>query len=111
MDRCTVHRWPRNDYGFQAAVNAAELELQRAVQLRLAQAASAAAAVVASAIEKGDLRASLAVLKGIGALDGNERRPGSDRPEVLEEEAKLAEADRREQNLLQRSLLFELDDG
>ena len=65
--------------------------------------------VVAQAVEAGDVRASLAVLKGIGALNGSQKHPGSDKPEVLAEDAQLAEADRREHNLLHRSLMLSLD--
>ncbi|MCP4448758.1 MAG: hypothetical protein GY811_26005 [Myxococcales bacterium] len=101
VDRSTVHRWLRDDWGFKAAVNGARLELHRAVELRLAQVASGATEVVANAIESGDVRAALAVLKGTGALSGRLEEPGSDRADLLAEEAQVREARQREDNLLQ----------
>ncbi len=103
VDRSTLHRWLRDDWAFKAAVNGARVELQRAVQLRLAQVACAATEVVGTAIENGDVRAALAVLKGLGRIE----EPGSDRPEVLAEEARFNEADRRERILLHRSFLLD----
>jgi hypothetical protein len=44
---------------------------------------------VAEAIEGGDVRTSLQVLRGIGALSGERVSVGSDDPEVLRQEAKI----------------------
>ncbi|MCP4444637.1 MAG: hypothetical protein GY811_04730 [Myxococcales bacterium] len=108
VDRSTLHRWLRDDWAFKAAVNGARIELQRAVQLRLAQVASSATEVVATAIDNGDVRAAIAVLKGLGALSGGLEEPGSDRPGVLAEEAQLREAERKERNLLHRHLMLSI---
>ncbi len=70
VDRTTVHRWLRGDSGFQAASNAARRNLQREIEGRLLQIARSAAETVAAAVDHGDVRASLAVLRGIGLLAG-----------------------------------------
>ena len=90
--RETVHRWCREDWGFQAAVNAARRDLRDAVERRLVAVAEKAVRNVGEAVERGDLRASIAVLKGLGALGGTLPGIGSDDPQIL-----AGEAARREQ--------------
>ena len=70
VDRSTVHRWLREDWSFQAAYNRVRRELRHEVEARLSQLASVALETVADAVESGDVRAALAVLKGLGALSG-----------------------------------------
>ncbi len=68
VDRTTVHRWLRLDHGFQAAYNAARRDLQREVEARLLNLADVALETVEAAVLGGDVRAALAVLKGLGAF-------------------------------------------
>ena len=70
MDRSTVHRWIRNDYSFQAALNRAKNDAHEAVQSRLRNVAARATEIVEEAVDKGDVKAALAILKAIDALPG-----------------------------------------
>ena len=88
--RESVHRWKRDDWAFQAALNRAQRELMQAIRGRLLAAARTAATNVGSAIENGDLKTSLTLLKGLGALSGRVRAIGSDDPDVVREEAYIA---------------------
>lgn len=76
---------------FQAAVNGARRELQDAVNRRLLAVAERAMTNVAEAVEQGDLRASLSVLKGLGVFGGHPPSVGSDDPKVLAEDEALRE--------------------
>lgn len=97
IDRSTVHRWLREDFEFQAALNRKKRELADAVQTRLLTVADKAAEVVGNAVHNGDLSASLAVLRGTGALSGTPVRPGPEDPAVLRENAQV---EREESELL-----------
>lgn len=70
VTRQTVHRWKREDTGFQKALNRLRLRTQERVQDRLMRAAEFAAETVASAAEGGDVQAATKLLKGMGMLDG-----------------------------------------
>lgn len=91
VSRETIHRWCRDDWEFQAALNRARRDLQEAVHRRLLAAAERAAANVAEAVEGGNLSASLALLKSLGSMGITSRDLGSDDPEILAEEAELRE--------------------
>ena len=93
VDRTTVHRWLREDACFQAAWNRLRLEMRREVAARLDHLAEAALNTVQGAMEAGDARIALAVLKGVGVLGGRRPAIGPDDPEVVEEEADLAQAE------------------
>ncbi len=69
VNRTTVHRW-LNDPDFQAALNSYRSELRDTQHHRLARLASKAIDVAEQALEDGDLRTALAVLRGIGLLPG-----------------------------------------
>jgi hypothetical protein len=85
-DRSTVHRWLREDAVFQAAYNAARRDLSREVEARLPHLAEMALETVQAAVEKGDVRAALAVLKGLGALPGAAPHVGAEDPGELAEQ-------------------------
>jgi hypothetical protein len=68
VDRATVHRWLRESFAVQAAVNAGRRELRRAAYRRLEGLAEKAVDCVAKAIDRGDIKAALAVLKGLRVL-------------------------------------------
>ena len=90
VGRETVRRWLRRDWYFVAAMNRAKRELNEAAKTRLLTVWGKAAENVAKAVEGGDLRASLLVLKGFSEMVGQAPRVGSDDPQKLEENAKLA---------------------
>ena len=89
VSRETVHRWNREDWAFQAAVNRARRDLQEAVERRLLAVAEKAMSNVSDAVDEGNLSASLSVLKGLGVLNGVAPRLGSDDPVDLSGEADL----------------------
>ncbi len=96
VDRGTVHRWMREDFMFQAALNRMRRELIEAVQARLLKVAYKAAEVVENEVDQGNLAAALVILKRLG-LSGTAVSPGSENPEVLKENTQLA---REESELL-----------
>jgi hypothetical protein len=95
VSRETVHRWSREDFTFQAALNRAHRDLQDSIERRLLAVAQKAMANVADAVEDGNLNVSVTLLKGLGVLGGTPPRPGSDDPQDLAEQAKSAEEMRR----------------
>lgn len=112
IDRSTLHRWLREDFHFQAALNRGKRELVEAVQARLLTVADKAAAVVGNAVDQGNLNAALAVLRGLGAFTGTPVRPGCEDPEALrqaaelaQEEAQLVEAEQKNSRLMRKLMV------
>jgi hypothetical protein len=91
VDRTTVHRWLRADFNFQAALNRARREIREAMSARLEDVAQRAVQTVCNAVEAGDARIAIALLRGLGFLGGTAPAIGTDRPAVLKEETTLAE--------------------
>jgi len=91
VDRTTVHRWLRSDFDFQAALNRARRELRDAMSSRLHDAAQRAVQTVCAAVEGGDAKIAIALLKGLGLLDGRAAAIGVDNPSVLRDEVEVAE--------------------
>jgi len=94
VDRTTVHRWLREDCTFLAAYNAARRDLSREVEARLPHLAEAALGTVEAAVQNGDVRAALAVLKGLGALSGSAPTIGAENPGELAEDRLVADRER-----------------
>jgi len=92
VSRETVHRWIKSNWQFQARLNQAMQELQGAIMSRLLSAALRSSEVVSEAIDRGNLKAALAVLKGVGALRGVTLKVGITDPKVLEEESEIKSA-------------------
>ena len=89
--RTTVHRWLREDWVFQAELNRERREARDAIRSQLLRAAESGVKVVSRAIDEGDLRVAMDVLKGLGLLgSGVQIQVGHDDPAVLEEEAGIA---------------------
>ena len=88
-------RSPRVVYAVASGGSAAALETaQLAQERRVLGQLAAAADVVATAIQQGDLRTALAVLKGIGVLAGSPPAIGSEDPAELAEEAEVTVRER-----------------
>ena len=68
VNRVTVHRWLRDDFSFQAAFNQARRDLREAAMARLLKLGDLAVGTVQEAVEQGDVRVAVAVLKGLGLL-------------------------------------------
>jgi hypothetical protein len=82
VDRSTLHRWLRNDFNFQAALNRGRRDLQENFSHRLDRLNIDAAACVGRAVHEGDVKAALEVLKRLGTLAKS--AVGSDDPAVLQ---------------------------
>jgi hypothetical protein len=93
VDRTTVWRWLKDDPAFQAAYNRARLELQAAVQARLLGLTEHAVTCLEQAIKLGDARTALALLRGVGLLDGEPARVGPDDPERVRRQLSSREMD------------------
>ena len=92
IDRATLHRWLRQDFEFQARLNAGRRELRDGLQARLLHLADEAAAVVESAINKRhDTKTARVLLRGLGLLPGELARIDSDDAgELRDEHARAA---------------------
>jgi hypothetical protein len=92
--RTTVHRWLRDDWVFKSELNRERREIRDAIRSQLLRAAESAVRSVSRAIDEGDLRAAMDVLKGLGLLGSRiQIEIGEDDPEALEEEARIAEGE------------------
>ena len=109
VDRTTIYRWLKEDFEFQTALNRGKKLLREDVETRLLVASTKAVDNVSQAIENGDVRTSLALLKGLGSLSGKEAVVGGVDPERMREEAEIAERQREaayeRRRLLSRELL------
>ena len=101
VNRVTLHRWLRDDFSFQAALNRARRDLREATMARLLKLGESAAGTVEEAVTQGDVRVAMAVLKGLGILSEHAAKVGSCDPEQL---SALAES-RAQTDALLRSLL------
>ncbi len=89
VTRRTLHRWLTDDPHFNAELNKRRNDLSRAVDDRLRAIAMAALDTVENAVTSGNVQASLAVLRGIGALDRRRSLPMNDDPAALAVQAEL----------------------
>ena len=98
VNRVTVHRWLREDFSFQAALNQTRLDLRDAAAMaRLLKLADSAAGTVQEAVEQGDVRVAVTVLKGLGLLSERAIEVGLCDPKKL---AVFAEKQERSDALL-----------
>jgi hypothetical protein len=100
--RETVHRWLRQDIEFRAKCNALRAEMLEATELNLLAVAESATATLLAAVQKGNVPAAVAVLRGLGMLAGDRPRIGSADPAELAENEKLAEIEREQAATLRR---------
>jgi aminopeptidase N len=70
VDRTTLWRWGRESFEFQARLNQGRAALQQSYQLRLEALVEKALQTVEAAVERGNMKAALEVLKGSGLLAG-----------------------------------------
>ena len=108
VSRTSVHRWLRDDWVFLAELNRERREIRDAIRSQLLRAAESGVGVVSRAIEGGDLRVAMDVLKGLGLLGSRiQIEIGEDDPAALEEEARIAEGEAASERQL-RSLVSKL---
>ncbi len=104
ISRRTVNNWNRTDAKFIAAHNQARIELFEAARARLLTLVEAAFGVVGQAIEAGDVRTALVILRGAGLLSGQVEPAGP----TDEEEAEL-EITERQSDLASRNMFAALN--
>ncbi len=97
VNRATVHRWLKDDFSFQAAVNRGRRELREALQSRLMNLAEDAISCLEQAVQAGDGKTALALLKGLGFLGGKPISIPSGDPDELR--------DQHEEQVARRKLL------
>lgn len=106
VDRSTIYRW-QDDVYFEAECNKKARELRDASKARLVQLAEKSLAVIGDALDAGDAKTALAVLKGIGYLPGTIAPIGSTDPEQLENEQVIAQRQKDHQDRM-NALTFSL---
>lgn len=88
VDRSTIYRWQDN-FDFEAERNKKARELRDAANARLVQLAEKSLSVIDNALDRGEAKTALAVLKGIGYLSGATSPIGSTDAEQLETEREI----------------------
>jgi hypothetical protein len=106
VDRTTLHRWIREDSGFQAAWNRLRGEIRRELTARLDLLGDAALGAVQTAILGGDTHVALTVLKGLGLLSGKPSSIGPEDAEEVAEEAELARDEAQAERTFRRIATF-----
>lgn len=82
VSRVAIYRWLKHDAAFQAAYNQWHDQLQESCRSRLQTLTDKATDALEKALEAGDARAALQLLKGMGMI--KERPPGPTDPEEIE---------------------------
>lgn len=99
VSRSTLHRW-MGEPVFMAAHNGRRLELSASASAKLLNLRDKALGVVEQALDAGDGRVAVAVLKGVGMLDGQSPFVGSDDPERVAKGMKATERQREMMDFL-----------
>jgi hypothetical protein len=99
VDRTTLYRWRRDDDAFRAALAGVRNEVREELSTRILALAAKAFTVVDAALDAGDAKAAIAILRGCGALPGVAPHE-SDDPRDLRNGRLRAERDREIDGLL-----------
>ncbi len=91
VSRSTISDWRNGNYVFQAELNKRRREIQEASKERLRNIRNKALDTVEKAIEKGDVRTALEILRLTGIEQEDLKAIGPVEPEELEEQKKDAE--------------------
>src|SRR5258706_15259799 len=105
VSRMTLHRWMREDPAFVAAWNAWRAHARRAAASRLLGIADRAVQVVGEAIDGGDAKLALAVVKGMGLMA--DPQAGSEDAKIVEREMKGAR-EREERTVVEAEVMEEM---
>jgi len=107
VGRATLFRWLKNDPVFVAAYNAWKQEAMETARARLVALAGEAVTAVGGALEKGDVRTALTVLKALGLISQPKTGPTS-----VEEVKREQEVERknREGALVRREMVAGFED-
>lgn len=106
VNRTTIHRW-RKDPVFIAEYNRRCKEQQDAAFTHMQSVVLKAITTVENSIDQGDSRVALALLKGMGFLNGVLAEIGWDDPERVAHEQHVAER-RRDESELMDTMLYRL---
>jgi hypothetical protein len=93
VSRATVYRWLKSDFQFRAAYNQWHDEMEESARSKLLMMSDLAAGAVRTALEKGDARTAMQLLKELGLM-----KPGGERlldAGELKQRAELDEKRRR----------------
>ena len=101
VGRATLYRWMNEDANFRAAYNAWQRDTIAAARGSVVSLAEPALRAVAAAVEAGDVKAGLAVLKSLGLL--TPPKPGSTDAEDVKKEQEI-ERKRKERDLFAADL-------
>jgi DNA-binding phage protein len=102
--RMTLYRWLKTDPGFQAAYNQWQEEIEQSCRARMMALSDKAADTLEAALEVGDVRAALQLLKGLGLIRARKARRLTDadevaRREAIKEKRRVAKLERAERNV------------
>jgi transposase-like protein len=86
VDRTTIFRWLRQDATFRTAYNQWKEELKESCRGRLLALTDKATMALETALEKGDAKSALALLRGLGLIE-------KQKPECVDEEEVAARAE------------------
>lgn len=89
VNRTTVWRWQRTDFAFQAAYNRCRREAVAEINAQILSLAPRALKAVQQALETGDARVAILVLRGLGLLNG-------ERPTIPSDDVKELKRARRQ---------------
>jgi len=84
VSRMTIHRWLKNDPVFRAAYNEWQEQSQESCRSRLQALTDKATDALEKALEAGDARSAVQLLKGMGMI--KERKPGATEQEDVKRE-------------------------
>jgi uncharacterized protein YkwD len=109
LSRSTLFRWLKSDPDFQAAYNQWQTDLEQSCRSRLLTLTDKAAGAVEQALEAGDARTALQLLKGMGLITPPPARP-TEASEIRREadlaakRKKIAETRQKHQLTMEASL-------
>jgi hypothetical protein len=102
VHRGTLHRWLLEDANFAAAYHAQREQLRENARMRLMAISDRAVDAIMDAVEKGDTRCALALLKGLGLL--SKISPGSTNPEEIAREREVERKNREGKLAMEESM-------
>ena len=94
VSRATLYRWLKNDPEFRAAYNQWHDEMEESCRSKLLMLTDLATGALRSALEKGDAKAAVQLLKGMGLI-----RPGGERLLDAADLKQQAELDRKKRRI------------
>ena len=92
VSRSTIYRWFRDDSEFMAAYNMERRLQYETTSRRLVALSEGAVTCIEQAIQSGDIRTALSLLRGIGSLNGSVPSFGDESARRLEIAARQEEA-------------------